>query len=157
KEVVLQAVIELIGPKGDTVASGGVKTEEGIIGFSWQVPSEQPGGEYTAKVSFPFDGRAYRAPRLKTQIKFLRDGYGPGEEVVASLHVERAEGGVPAGAKVTVVARVDDSETYRGEAPMGEQGDCTARFKLPETIARGEGTLAMIVDDSGAVETATKT
>ena len=167
KEVVLQAVIELIGPKGETVASGGVKTEEGIIGFSWQVPSEQAGGEYTAKVSFPFNGhspaerkfdvRAYRAPRLKTQIKFLRDGYGPGEEVVASLHVERAEGGVPAGAKVTVVARVDDSETYRGEAPMGEQGDCTARFKLPEKIARGEGTLAMIVDDSGAVETATKT
>ena len=50
-------------------------------------------GEYTTKVSYPYNGhtpserkfdiRAYRAPRLKTQIKFLRDGYGPGEEVVA--------------------------------------------------------------------------
>jgi uncharacterized protein YfaS (alpha-2-macroglobulin family) len=167
KEMVLHAVIEIIGPKGDTVASGAVKSEEGVIGFSWQVPDDQSGGEYTTKVSYPYNGhtpserkfdvRAYRAPRLKTQIKFLRDGYGPGEEVVAALHVERAEGGVPSGAKVTVVARVDDAEAYRGEAAMGEQGDCTARFKLPETIARGEGTLAMIVDDSGAVETATKT
>ncbi|MBC7851955.1 MAG: A-macroglobulin complement component, partial [Pirellulaceae bacterium] len=47
--------------------------------------------------------------------------------------------------------------TFRGPASMGEQGDCTARFRLPETISRGEGTLALIVDDSGAVETATKT
>ncbi len=167
KEAGLQAVIEIIGPKGDTVASGAVMAEDGVIGFSWQVPDDQAGGEYTTKVSFPFHGhtpsvrnfdiRAYRAPRLKTQIKFLRDGYGPGEEVVAALHVERAEGGVPVGAKVTVVARVDDKEAYRGEAAMGENGDCTTRFRLPENIVRGEGTLAMIVDDSGAVETATKT
>lgn len=167
KEAGLQAVIEIIGPKGDTVASGAVVAEDGVIGFSWQVPDDQAGGEYTTKVSFPFQGhtpsertfdiRAYRAPRLKTQIKFLRDGYGPDEEVVAALHVERAEGGIPVGAKVTVVARVDDQEAYRGEAAMGENGDCTARFKLPENIVRGEGTLAMIVDDSGAVETATKT
>ncbi|MFN0018043.1 MAG: MG2 domain-containing protein [Pirellulaceae bacterium] len=167
KEVMLHAVIEIIGPKGDTVASGAVKSEEGVIGFSWQVPDDQSGGEYTTKVSYPYNGhtpserkfdiRAYRAPRLKTQIKFLRDGYGPGEEVVAAMHVERAEGGVPAGAKVTVVARIDDQETFRGPAAISEQGDCTARFRLPESIARGEGTLALIVEDSGAVETATKT
>src|SRR6185436_13814074 len=167
KEVVLQAVIELIGPKGETVASGGVKTEEGIIGFSWQVPEEQAGGEYTAKVSFPFNGhtpaerkfdvRAYRAPRLKTQIKFVRDGYGAGDEVVATLHAERAEGGVPSGVPVTVIARVDGEEAFRGPAQIDQQGNCQARFKLPLDMRRGEGTLAMVIEDGGVVETASKT
>jgi uncharacterized protein YfaS (alpha-2-macroglobulin family) len=163
----IHAVVEIIGPKGDAVASGAVGSEEGVMGFAWKVPDGQAGGEYTARVTFPFHGhtpaersfdiRAYRAPRLKTQIKFLRDGYGPGDEVVATLHVERAEGGVPTGATITAVARVDDRETFRGPATMDAQGDCTARFRLPASIARGEGTLAMIVDDNGSVETATKT
>lgn len=166
-EPAVHAAIEIIGPKGDAVATGAVAAQEGVLGFSWQVPDEQAGGEYTAKITFPhhghtpaerkFDIRAYRAPRLKTQIKFLRDGYGPGDEVVATLHVERAEGGVPAGANLTVVARVDDGETFRGPATIDHEGNGTARFRLPPAMARGEGTLAIIVDDSGAVETATRT
>src|SRR5262249_30678982 len=154
---------EIIGPKGDAVASGAAVAQEGVVGFSWQIPDDLAGGEYTAKISFPqyghtpterkFDIRAYRAPRLKTQIKFLRDGYGQGDEVVASLHVERAEGGVPDAANLTVVARIDDQETFRGPAAIDQQGNGTIRFSLPQAIARGEGSLAIIVDDGGAVET----
>jgi alpha-2-macroglobulin-like protein len=163
----IHSVIHIIGPKGDEVASGTIAVQEGVLGFSWLVPDEQAGGEYTAKITFPqhghtpaerkFEIRAYRAPRLKTQIKFLRDGYGPSDEVVATWHVERAEGGVPAGSKLTVAARVDDGETFRGPATIDHEGNGTARFRLPPVIARGEGSLAIIVDDGGAVETAVKT
>jgi uncharacterized protein YfaS (alpha-2-macroglobulin family) len=163
----IPSVIQIIGPRGDAVASGTIATQEGVLGFSWLVPDEQAGGEYTAKITFPehghtpaerkFEIRAYRIPRLRTQIKFLRDGYGPGDEVVATWHVERAEGGVPAGATLTVVARVDDAETFRGPSAIDDAGFGTARFRLPPAIARGEGTLALIVDDGGVVETATKT
>lgn len=166
-ELAVHAAIEILGPKGDAVASGAIAAQDGVLGFSWQVPDEQAGGEYTAKITFPqhghtpaerkFDIRAYRAPRLKTQIKFLRDGYGPGDEVVATWHVERAEGGVPAGANLTVVARVDDAETFRGPATIDHEGHGTARFRLPAAIARGEGTLAIAIEDGGVVETATKT
>lgn len=166
-DAAVHAVIEIIGPKGDAVASGAIAAQEGVLGFSWQVPDDQAGGEYTAKITYPqhghtpaerkFDIRAYRAPRLKTQIKFLRDGYGPGDEVIATVHVERAEGGVPDGAKLTVVARIDDGETFRGPATIDAEGNGTARFQLPQAIARGEGSLAIIIDDSGAVETAAKT
>jgi len=136
-----QAVIEIRGPKGDVVAAGQSVTEESVLGFSWQVPAEQPGGQYTIKVSHPWSGyppaerkfeiRSYRAPRLKSQIKFVRDGYGPGDPVAASLHVERAEGGTPAGAKVTVIARVDGQEVFRGPAAVDESCNCAARFPLP--------------------------
>ena len=71
--------------------------------------------------------------------------------------MERAEGGIPAGAPVTVTARVDGVEAFRGPAVVDDKGDCLARFELPEDIARGEGTLAMAIEDGGTVETASKT
>lgn len=141
-----QAMIEIKGPKGDTVASGLSMRQDSAFGFSWIIPNEQAGGEYTIMFSDPFTGqppaerrfdiRAYRAPRLNTQIKFLRDGYGAGDEVVATLHAERAEGDLPAGAKITVSARVDGAEVYRGVTPIDDRGYCQARFKLPPTLSR---------------------
>lgn len=163
----VQALIEFRGPKGDVVAGGWVPSQDSVLGFTWEVPEGQAGGEYTAKIAFPghglppaerkFDVRAYRAPRLKSQIVFLRDGYGPGDEVAAALHVERAEGGVPGGAKVTAIARVDGEELPAGVLAVDERGNCTAKFKLPAEIARGEGTIAFAIEDGGTVETAAKT
>ena len=104
-----------------------------------------------------FDIRAYRAPRLKSQIVFVRDGYGPGDTVTANLHVERAEGGIPAGARIFVTARVDGQETWRGETTVDLSGNAGASFKLPAAIARGEGVIAMTIQDGGTVETTTRT
>lgn len=161
------AIVEIKGPKGDSVASGVSQVQDGVGGFSWPIPPAQAGGEYTLRVSYPhtgyspaerkFDIRAYRAPRLKTQIKFIREGYGAGDEVVATLHADRAEGGTPAGARVTILARVDGAEIFRGPASIDNSGHCLARFKLPAEIRRGEGTLAMVIEDGGVVETASKT
>lgn len=162
-----QAQFEVRGPKGDVVASGTADSQDSVIGFAWQVPDGQSGGEYTLKVSYPwvgyaaaerrFDVRAYRAPRLKSQIVFLRDGYGPGDKVTATLHTEPAEGGAPAGAKVTAVARVDGSEAYRGETSVDGGGNAYVQFDLPREIARGEGSLALVIEDGGVSETAAKT
>lgn len=161
------ATIEIKGPKGDTVTSGMCNTENGVWGFAWEVQDGQAGGEYTLHASYPmigyapaerkFDIRAYRAPRLKSQITFLRDGYGPGEKVNAALDVKRAEGGVPEGAKVTVTARVDGITVDGGISTVDAKGLCQVSFELPSDIPRGEGTLALTIEDGGVVETATKT
>src|SRR5262245_30342508 len=157
---------EIKGPKGDTVASGVSAMIDSVVGFSWDIPTSQPGGEYTLRISNPwsdapaerkFDIRTYRVPRLKSQIVFVRDGYGPGDAVAVNLHVERAEGGVPAGAKVSVSARVDGEETWKVTATVDSSGNAAASFKLPTSITRGEGVIAMVIEDGGIVETATKT
>src|SRR5512132_3833694 len=67
-----QAQIELKGPRGETVASGTTITQDGVWGFSWEVPEEASGGEYLLQVSYPFQGdppaerkfdvRDFRAP-----------------------------------------------------------------------------------------------
>ncbi len=159
--------LQLRGPKGDVVASGAAGVQDGVWSFSWLVPPETAGGEYTLEATYPwsghapaerkFDVRVYRPPRLKSQIVFLRDGYGPGDKVSATLETKRAEGGVPAGAKVTAIARVDGAEAARVTAKVDEKGLCTVSFDLPRSIARGEGSLAFAIEDGGVVETATKT
>src|SRR5262245_41996804 len=159
------AAFEIRGPKGDVVTSGVSSIVDSIVGFSWEIPAAQAGGEYAVRILQPsgpaaerkFDVRTYRAPRLKSQIVFVRDGYGPGDMVAASLHVERAEGGIPANAKVSVTARVDGQEIAHADTNVDGSGNAGATFKLPATIARGEGVLAMTIQDGGTVETATKT
>ncbi|HNO77004.1 MAG TPA: MG2 domain-containing protein [Phycisphaerae bacterium] len=160
-------LVEIRGPRGEHVSGGYTTSQDSVLAFAWDIPEEQAGGPYVVKITDPYTGqppaersfdiRSYRAPRLKTQIEFLRDGYGPGDTVRASLHVDRAEGGVPDGAKVTVIARIDGAEAHRSESKVDTNGNCTARFDLPKKIARGEGTLAMVIEDGGVVETASKT
>jgi len=161
------ALVEVKGPKGETVVASQAPAQDSVVGFRWDVPDGQPGGVYTLKVTWPWEGwapaqrrfevRAYRPPRLKNQIVFLRDGYGPGDTVAATLHTERAEGGLPVGAGVDVLARVDGTEVYRGRVTVDAEGNARTEFPLPTAIARGEGTLAFVIEDGGVVETATKT
>jgi hypothetical protein len=161
------AMVEVSGPKGDTIASGSASAADGVFGFAWAIPTGTAGGEYTVKVSHPYSGhapgvrrfdiRAYRAPRLKSQIVFVRDGYGPGDTVSASVHVDRAEGGVPANAKVSVIARLDGAEISNTPTTIDAKGNASAQFKLPAEISRGEGSLAFVIEDGGALETASKT
>ncbi|MFQ5503921.1 MAG: MG2 domain-containing protein, partial [Planctomycetota bacterium] len=159
--------VEIRGPKGDRLASSMVQVQGSLLGFKWTVPEGIAGGEYRIRVSYPgygyapaerrFQIRSFRAPRLKSQILFVRDGYGPGDRVAANLSVERAEGGLPAGAQVTIIARVDGQEIYRGRSMVDPTGHCRAAFGLPERIREGDGTLAFVIADGGIQETATKT
>ena len=129
-------MVEIKDPKGAVVVSGQSRMADSTVGFSWEVPEGQAGGEYTIKVTYPwsghapaertFDIRAYRPPRIKTQIEFLRDGYGPGDTVVATLEATRAEGGVPEGATVTAIARVDGVEVARVPVTMSNAGNAEA-------------------------------
>jgi hypothetical protein len=163
----LNPMVEIKDPKGATVVSGRTGIQDSTLGFKWEVPEDQAGGEYTVKVTYPwaglapaertFDIRAYRPPRIKTQIDFLKDGYGPGDTVVATIEATRAEGGIPEGAKVTAIARVDGAEVARKQTMVRETGVAEVRFELPDTIERGEGSLTFVIEDGGVVESASKT
>jgi len=163
-----QISVKIRAPKGDFVFEGVVGSSDSSSGFTWDIPVGTPGGQYTiivdslslgsAQAQRSFDIRAYRAPRLKTQIEFMREGYGPGDQVRASVQVERAEGGIPAGASVRVVARVDGDEVFNESAyVVADDGSCTAEFSLPEHIEVGDGSLSFIIEDGGVVDTAVKT
>ncbi|HED34197.1 MAG TPA: A-macroglobulin complement component [Gammaproteobacteria bacterium] len=160
--------VKIRGPKGDTVFTGQARSSDSSAGIEWKIPEGSAGGEYTLVVNSlllgipqaqrSFDIRAYRAPRLKTQIEFMREGYGPGDTVKATVKVDRAEGGIPEGAKVTVVARVDGREVFKKSGySVADDGTCSAEFNLPDVIDVGDASLSFIIEDGGVVETAVKT
>src|SRR6516162_2236748 len=45
---------EIKGPKGDTVASGASTIVDSVMGFAWDIPAGQAGGEYTVRISSPW-------------------------------------------------------------------------------------------------------
>ena len=159
--------VTIAGPRGETVAQGYAPTADATAAFTWDVPADAAGGTYTATFASPstgdpparraFDVRAYRAPRLKGEVVFLRDGYGPGETVRATMHVDRAEGGLPVGAAVSASAVVDGVSVFTGTTTVDAAGNCAVVFPLPTTIARGDGTLSLTVADGGTVEPIAKT
>jgi hypothetical protein len=165
-------VLIISGPRQNEVFSLETSVVNSTAGFSWNIPSGIPGGRYEATVRMRdyaregysppakrvFEIRAYAQPRLKSQIVFLREGYGPGDTVTAVASVTRAEGGIPVGARVTAVARVDEKEVARvDKLAVDAEGNCKVSFPLPAALARGEGTLAIIIEDGGQMETASKT
>ena len=160
--------VAIKGPQDDDVAVLPTIFSNSVVATGWTIPPGTPGGRYKARAavgedqSAPaervFEVRAYHPPRLRTQIEFLHEGYGPGDTVLAVVNAARAEGGAPAGAKVTAVARVDGSEVARVEGlEIDAEGNARATFALPEAIETGEGTLAFLIEDGGVIETASKT
>jgi len=168
KDVVPYISVKVKDPKGAIVFQGSSRSKNSSAGTKWTIPQGKAGGIYkaifkcgnlgTPETERTFEIRAYRPPRLKSQIEFVREGYGPGDKVSASVKVTRAEGGIPAGAKVNVIARVDGKEIFnKTNLKINKDGNCSTEFSLPEKISVGDGTLAFVIEDGGVVETASKT
>lgn len=159
------AAAKVTNSRGAVVMQTSFQVKEASGGASWKIPANMAGGEYTLSVTTPgyapverkFDVRSYRAPRLKTQMEFLRKGYGPGDKVSVVATARRAEGGMPENAKVTAVARIDGAEVWRGETKIDARGRCNVNFDLPAKISEGVGSLTLVIEDGGVVETASKT
>lgn len=161
------AQLEIISPRGDSVFQQHVEMIEGVPALGWRIPDDLAGGEYTARWSFPnhgfpvaerkFDIRAYRAPRLRTQIEFLRDAYGAGDQVQAIVSVSRAEGGIPEKAVITAIARIEGEEVWRGPCAIDAKGKALASFTLPAELKGSDANLVFVIEDGGVVESAAKT
>jgi len=154
--------------QGNTLADSYNAVQNSSSGFRWQIPVGTAGGKYLVLADSPqlaipevvreFEIRAYRVPRLKSQIQFLRDGYGPGDAVQSTISVQRAEGGIPNHADITAVARVDGKEIFRQEnVKLNAVGEASIEFALPDAIDAGDGLMSFVIEDGGVVETATKT
>jgi hypothetical protein len=158
----------LRGPDGGQV--------RGIGAGEYLILLDLAGGEYALEVkegqnrfapqTRKFLVNNYPAPRLNKELEFARKSYGPGEAVEVSCKVSRVERGAAIAAeRVTATAHVDGQrlevalegqrvrdgeETFDGTRP---DGSITVKFRLPDAIGVGEGSLAVQFKDGGTRET----
>ncbi len=160
---------EIRDPSGAAIATSvreGV-TQRGVGNGEFAIPPTQIGGEYSLVVKsaegfFPeeihkFHIQAYRVPRLRKELEFQQDSYGPGDTVIADFIASKAEGGAASGASLTITAEVDGQRVSQQEVKADESGAAHVEFKLPDEIRIGDGRLSVAIDDGGTRETLAKT
>ena len=155
---------KVLGPREDEVASGEVSYRDSVGAMSWEIPVDAVGGDYVLRVEGDngapaqrkFRIRQYRAPRLRTQLDFLKRGYLPGEEVVALVQASRADGTVLSTAKASASVLLDGERIFQQEEIPWVDGTGRVSFVLPKEISVGEGVLNVVIEDGGDLETAAK-
>lgn len=160
---------EIRDPSGAAIATSvrlGV-TQRGVGNGEFAIPPTQIGGEYSLVVKsaegfFPeeihkFHIQAYRVPRLRKELEFQQDSYGPGDTVIADFIASKAEGGAAAGASLIITAEVDGQRVSQQDVKADESGAAHIEFKLPDEIRIGDGRLSVAIDDGGTRETLAKT
>jgi len=141
-----------------------VWTRQGVASGQFELPMDLAGGKYTLLArsttgKFSDEWREltvqpFTVPRWKKKLELLRDSYAVGEEVEADLLVEKAEGGAVAQAPLQIEAHVDGQKYAIPAASTNEDGAYRLRFRLPETIAAGQASVAVTVTDAeGNAET----
>jgi hypothetical protein len=160
---------EILDPSGAVVPGSQLEgvTEHGVGSGAFTLPEQLAGGQYelvarSLNQAFPeekrpFFVRQYRLPQLKKELEFVRDSYAPGDAVVADFVAQRRDGGAAAGAKLRVIATVDGRSVFQQDTQADDAGALQVKFDLPAKIERGDGQLAVVVDDGGNRETIAKT
>jgi hypothetical protein len=134
-----------------------IQTETGVASGQCVLPAQTPPGEYRLVARSPDDRfsevrrrlevRRYQTPRLKKELDFVRDSYAPGEEVVAELNVQRADGTAAGNVPLEIVAQVDDEIRLNMSTATDDSGRYQIRFDLPERLSRGLGVVQITVGD----------
>ncbi len=157
-------IIELVSPKGATVLKKKLQASSNGAGNDFELPSAAQGGEYTLRATAADGVRveralivsAYEAPRLQKKLEFIKKAYGAGDVVSAAIEVKRATGEVLGNKTLSAVIMLDGNELPRLSITTDTQGNALVKFNLPQTIAKGDGALTILVEDGGITESISK-
>ncbi|MCB9797131.1 MAG: AgmX/PglI C-terminal domain-containing protein [Alphaproteobacteria bacterium] len=146
---------QLINPQGVPVVSKLVREEAGLAKNDLALPPGAPGGVWTLRATAS-DGQVeerelvvarYAPPRIRKELEFVREAYGPGDEVQAMITVQGM-----AGKALLADVRVDGQKLERVEAVTDSDGEATLSFRLPQELREGKGVLTVLVEDAGLTE-----
>ena len=150
---------QLIDPRGSVAASKYVEESGGTGHNDLIVPSGASGGMWTVRTASrwgtaerPIVVAGYEPPRIRKELEFAREAYGPGDEVSAEITLEAPGGGPLAGAKVSSRVTVDGRIVQSPSVTTDAAGVALVRFTLPDAISRPDGLLTLQVDAGGFTE-----
>ncbi|MFB6263472.1 MAG: alpha-2-macroglobulin family protein, partial [Bradymonadaceae bacterium] len=148
-------------PKGNQVAQKRVRSKGGHAHVVFDLPSDARGGRYVlradpvkgdGKVERPVMVSAFEEPRIKKELEFVREAYGEGDRVTATLSLKRGTDEPLADHPVEGTVRVDGETLDPISTTTDGEGNARVRFDLPEEIERPDGILTVEVSDGGVTE-----
>ncbi|MCO4743907.1 MAG: hypothetical protein KC912_03900 [Proteobacteria bacterium] len=155
-----QVTYELVNPRGLVVETKMVPSQGGTATNDFMIDASAPGGLWTLRATLPtgeiderpFVVSSYQAPRIRKQLDFVREAYGPGDRVEAMVEMLRPSGGPLADHKVRAVMQVAGSVVFEGEFTTDETGAVFVSAELSKTLASSDGLLTVFVEDGGVTE-----
>jgi hypothetical protein len=161
----LPVEFEILDPKSAPMPGSRIDglTDFGVGNGSFRLPDALPAGTYTL-IARGFD-EAFPEERLAFQVlgrvslhfhaatKFARDGYGPGDDVVADLVLERPDGKPAAGVSLQLAAKVDEQTVFQKITKTDGEGKLRVEFALPRQLRQGRSQLLVTVESGDRSET----
>ena len=155
-----QITYELVNPRGNVVETkqvmqqAGTATNDFILsaeapGGLWKVRSTLPSGEIDER---PFVVASYEAPRIRKELEFVREAYGPGDRVDALVELERGSGGPLAQHEVRALLQVAGETILEKTLTTDDTGAVLVSAQLPRNLQSSDGLLTVLVDDGGITE-----
>ncbi len=154
------ATFELVDPRGSVVMRKSVQAVGGMATNDFIIPPQMVGGEYKLQVIYDKGATharsivisTYQPPRIKKTLDLLREAYGPGDRVEATVKLHRATGEPLANHTITALVNLDGQELHRLTLKTNRRGVALVAFDLPDAIAVGDSVLTVVVDEGGLIE-----
>lgn len=140
--------VKIENPQGQSIFHHRLIVEEGIAAGEFQLGEDAVGGMYRIKAYTQwqlnetepevFTKELYVQtavlPRLKMKLKFLREGVGPGDEVLAEIHLENNQNKPLAEQAFVYELTALGEKLLAGKAVTGQSGIGLIRFQLPADL-----------------------
>ncbi|MBW2255207.1 MAG: hypothetical protein JRI25_11485, partial [Deltaproteobacteria bacterium] len=115
----------------------------------WTLRATLPTGEVDER---PFVVSSYQTPRIRKQLEFVREAYGPGDRVEALVEMERPTGGPLADHPVRALLQVAGETVLETALRTDDTGAVFVTAELAADLSSSDGLLTVLVEDGGVTE-----
>tara|TARA_B100000609_G_scaffold199681_1_gene206392 strand:- start:7907 stop:12925 length:5019 start_codon:yes stop_codon:yes gene_type:complete len=149
-------------PRGAVAKRRLVQADHGHGHTAFTLSKHAKGGEYTLHVHFEVSKQtakhkifvhSYQPPRIKKKLEFIREAYGAGDTVEATLSLRAATGQPLRSQAIQLYARLDGKVIRTWGGKTDKKGKALLSFKLPDALKTRDGSLTVRVGYNGITET----
>lgn len=158
--------VELINPKGNVEKEIKILADKGKAVGDFHIDEEMAGGLYKVKAwtqwqknfnEAPLFEKEFQVqkvvlPRLKMNLDFDREAFGPGDEVAATLKLETNANEPLSQHNFNFVVNVDGKKILAEQSETRNDGEAKITFKLPEELATNDGLMNVMIQYNGLTE-----
>ncbi|MEM9821742.1 MAG: carboxypeptidase-like regulatory domain-containing protein, partial [Bacteroidota bacterium] len=156
--------VELNGPNGANLRSLTLVAQKGQAKGDFLLPSDAVGGQYTVKAytnwqknQEQFFERTIQVqnsiiPKLRMELDFVREAYGPGDEVEAEIDLKGLDNKALSKHAFRFAAMLDGQLLSSDQGKTDKQGKAPLRFRLPPDLTTKDGLLNVVIEYRGQNE-----